>query len=83
MAAALRSTIPDKLSLARDEFFSQPEGFPYGDFNPDEVILPPDDDLDIPSEDDDAAEESKDDTETGFSTSVGRTPLSSIAFAYA
>lgn len=74
MTAAQRVTVPDRLALARDEYFSQPEGFPYGDFDPDEVILPPDDDFDIPSEDDEAAEESKDDAETGFSTSVGNLP---------
>lgn len=71
MAVSVQVSVPDRLSLAREEFFNQPDGFPYGDFNPDDVVLPPDDDLGVVSDDNEAVEEGKDDAETGFSTSVG------------
>jgi hypothetical protein len=65
----------DKLSLAKQEFFNQPEGFPYEGFDPDQVVLPPDDDCGVPSEDDEAPEEHLQDEETGFSTSIGASLL--------
>lgn len=74
MTVPAQVTVPDRLSLARQEFFSQPDGFPYGEFNPDDVVLPPGDDLGVVSDDNEAIEEGKDDAETGFSTSVGDFP---------
>lgn len=62
---------PDKLQLSRDEFFNQPDGFPFKDFDPDDVVLPPGDDLGVASDDDDAGEDGLIDAETGFSTSIG------------
>lgn len=65
------SSVPDKLRLSREEFFNQPDGFPFEEFNPDDVVLPPGDDLGVASDDDEAADEGLIDSETGFSTSIG------------
>lgn len=46
------------------------QGFPFGDFHLEDVMLPEDDDMGVPSdEDDDLEEEVK--TETGFGCVVG------------
>eukprot|EP01024_Parvocaulis_polyphysoides_P047892 TRINITY_DN453_c1_g2_i5.p2 TRINITY_DN453_c1_g2~~TRINITY_DN453_c1_g2_i5.p2 ORF type:complete len:269 (-),score=51.42 TRINITY_DN453_c1_g2_i5:390-1196(-) len=45
-------TIPDRETLAEQLHFNQPENFPFGDFNIEQVNLPDNDDLGIPSDDD-------------------------------
>jgi translation initiation factor 3 subunit B len=48
----------------------QPKGFPFGDFDVMDVMLPEGDDMDIPSDDE---EEEEDITnETGFGNIVGK-----------
>ncbi|CAK0783331.1 hypothetical protein CVIRNUC_006530 [Coccomyxa viridis] len=46
-------------------FEGQPKGFPFGDFNLEDVMLPEDDDMGIPSDDDEDLEDEVT-TETGF-----------------
>lgn len=70
-ATAIRPVVVDKFAVAKDLYFNQPEGFPYENFDPDQVVLPPDDDCGVVSEDDDIAEDDIQDEETGFSTSIG------------
>lgn len=74
-AATLRPVAVDKYAVAKDLFFNQPDGFPYDSFDPDQVVLPPDDDCGVVSEDDDIAEEDIQNEETGFSTSIGTLPF--------
>ena len=70
-ATAIRPVAVDKYAVAKDLFFNQPDGFPYDNFDPDQVVLPPGDDCGVESEDDDIAEEDIQNEETGFSTSIG------------
>ena len=51
-----------------------PQGFPFGDFHLEDVMLPEDDDLGISSEDDENLEEEVR-TETGFGCVVGEWTL--------
>ena len=51
-------------------FEGQPKGFPFEDFEFEDVMLPEDDDMGIPSEDDEVAEEELE-TETGFGSVIG------------
>jgi hypothetical protein len=46
------------------------QGFPFGDFNLEDVMLPEDDDMGIPSDDDEDLEDEVT-TETGFGCVVG------------
>lgn len=62
--------VPDRYVLAKQEFFNQPEGFPFDNFDLADVNLPPDDDLGINSEDDDEEEDTID-AETGFGSAIG------------
>jgi len=62
MAATLR---PGEEKL----FEGQPKGFPFGDFDVADVMLPEDDDMGIISEDEDEEEEIE--TESGFGSIVG------------
>lgn len=50
-------------------FIGQPRGFPFGDFDVADVMLPDGDDMGIPSEDEE--EEEIVETETGFGNIVG------------
>eukprot|EP01025_Chloroclados_australasicus_P055726 TRINITY_DN6817_c0_g2_i3.p1 TRINITY_DN6817_c0_g2~~TRINITY_DN6817_c0_g2_i3.p1 ORF type:complete len:743 (-),score=100.25 TRINITY_DN6817_c0_g2_i3:302-2470(-) len=59
-------TIPDRETLAEREYFNQPTNFPFGDFDLDEVVLPDDDDIGIPSEDEELEEEQLFQEDTGF-----------------
>ena len=52
------------------------QGFPFGDFHLEDVMLPEDDDMGIPSEDDEDLEEEVT-TETGFGCVVGERAHSS------
>lgn len=51
-------------------FEGQPSGFPFGDFDIEDVMLPEDDDMGIPS-DDDVEEEEEVHTESGFGNIIG------------
>lgn len=57
---------PDEAAL----FEGQPRGFPFGDFNIEDVMLPEEDDMGIPSDDDDIDEEDIQ-QETGFENVIG------------
>jgi len=52
---------------------SRLQGFPFGDFDLEDVMLPEDDDMGIPSDDDDDLEEEVQ-TESGFGCVVGKDP---------
>lgn len=58
-------------------FEGQPRGFPFDDFNFEDVMLPEDDDMGIPSEDDEVAEEELE-TETGFGSVIGQVAYSAV-----
>lgn len=62
---------PDKAAIAREAYFNQPEGFPFDNFDIHEVVLPPDDDLGIESDDGDVEEEATADLDTGFGSALG------------
>ena len=51
-------------------FEGQPRGFPFDDFEFEDVMLPEGDDMGIASEDDEVAEEELE-TETGFGSVIG------------
>jgi hypothetical protein len=69
--SSIRPVVIDKFAVAKEEYFNQPDGFPFEGFDPDQVLLPPGDDCGVVSEDDDIAEEDIQNEETGFSTSIG------------
>ncbi len=61
------------IALRPDEerrFEGQPKGFPFDGFKVEDVMLPEDDDMGIPSEDDEDDEEEIQ-TETGFGSVIG------------
>lgn len=60
----------DRLAIARELFPEQPEGFPYENFDLPHLKMPEDDDMGIPSDDDDVDVEEVE-TETGFGSVVG------------
>jgi hypothetical protein len=66
---------PDKFALAKEAYFNQPDGFPFDGFQLEDIVLPPDDDMGIESDDGDVAEEATDNLETGFSSSIGESLL--------
>ena len=51
-------------------FAGQPRGFPFGDFDPEDVMLPEGDDMGIPSDDEEQHEEEVQ-TESGFGNVIG------------
>ena len=53
------------------KYAGQPRGFPFGDFELDDVMVPDGDDMGIASEDDDAHNEEEIVTETGFGSVIG------------
>ena len=55
-------------------FEGQPKGFPFDDFEVDDIMLPDGDDMDIPSDDDDAADEEEIQAESGFGSVIGAAP---------
>ena len=62
------------MALRPDEeklFEGQPRGFPFGDFDLEDVMLPEDDDMGIPSETDEDAQEEDVQTESGFGNVLG------------
>lgn len=61
-------------------FEGQPKGFPFGDFDLADVMLPEGEDMDIPS---DAEEEEEEDvkTESGFGNVLGEPPPAAAAAA--
>lgn len=65
MAAAI-----DRAELARELFPDQAPGFPYVDFDLQHIRMPRDDDMGIPSDDDDVDDEEIQ-TETGFGSVIG------------
>jgi translation initiation factor 3 subunit B len=64
MAVVLR---PDEEKL----FEGQPKGFPFGDFDIDDVMLPEGDDMGFPSDDEGADQEDEVKAESGFGNVVG------------
>lgn len=54
-------------------FEGQPRGFPFGDFDVMDVMLPEGDDMDIPSDDEEEEEEVQ--TESGFGNIIGKDPV--------
>ncbi len=60
----------DPLAVAQQLFRDQPPGFPYENFDLEELILPDGDDMGIPSDDEDVDEEEVE-TESGFGSVVG------------
>uniref|UniRef100_A0A383V8L2 Eukaryotic translation initiation factor 3 subunit B n=2 Tax=Tetradesmus obliquus TaxID=3088 RepID=A0A383V8L2_TETOB len=59
----------DPLEVARSLFRDQPAGFPYENFDLEELILPEDDDMGIRSDEDEEEEEELE-TETGFGSVI-------------
>ena len=64
---------PDKFELAKQEYFNQPDGFPYGQFRLEDVNLPPEEEAEATKEDDEeaVAQEVVATQETGFGTCIG------------
>lgn len=52
-------------------FEGQPKGFPFGDFDLEDVMLPEDDDMGIPSDTDDDGQEEDVQAESGFANVLG------------
>jgi hypothetical protein len=65
MMAAMQVLKPDEEKL----FHGQPKGFPFGDFDLEDVMLPEDDDMGVPSDDEEQEEVLQ--TETGFGNVLG------------
>lgn len=66
MADVLLPLRPDEEKM----FVGQPKGFPLGDFDINDVMLPADDDFGVESDDDDIAEDEIV-TESGFGSVIG------------
>ena len=65
---------PEQVEAQIEKLFEgQPRGFPFGDFEVDDIMLPDGDDMDIPSDDDDAADEEDIQAESGFGSVIGAT----------
>lgn len=56
-------------------FEGQPKGFPFGDFDLEDVMLPEDDDMGIPSDTDDDGQEDDVQAESGFGNVLGASVL--------
>jgi translation initiation factor 3 subunit B len=52
-------------------FEGQPKGFPFGDFDLEDVMLPEDDNMGIPSDTDEDGQEEDLQTESGFGNVLG------------
>ncbi|PNH05051.1 Eukaryotic translation initiation factor 3 subunit B [Tetrabaena socialis] len=63
------ATVEQALEVARDLFPDLPAGFPYEDFQLEELILPDGDDMGIHSDDDDVKEEDVQ-TQSGFGSCI-------------
>jgi hypothetical protein len=77
MPAATLAEIPspEQVEAQIEKLFEgQPRGFPFGDFEVDDIMLPDGDDMDIPSDDDDAADEEEIQAESGFGSVIGAAP---------
>ncbi len=62
------------MALRPDEekmFEGQPRGFPFGEFDLEDVMLPEDDDMGIPSDTDEDGQEDDVQTESGFGNVLG------------
>ena len=70
MAAVLGPLRPEEEKL----FEGQPKGFPFEEFALEDVMLPEDDDMDIPSEED-SDEEEEIESESGFGSVIGRSHM--------
>ena len=63
---------PEQVEAQIEKLFEgQPKGFPFHDFEVDDIMLPDGDDMDIPSDDDDAADEEEIQAESGFGSVIG------------
>lgn len=65
------------LTLTAEEqhmFEGQPRGFPFGDFDLEDVMLPEDDDMGIPSDTDEDGQEEDVQAESGFGNVLGALP---------
>ena len=63
---------PEQVEAQIEKLFEgQPKGFPFHDFEVDDIMLPDGDDMDIPSDDDDAADEEEILAESGFGSVIG------------
>ncbi len=60
----------DVYDVAKQLFPDLPQGFPYDNFDLEELILPPGDDMGIKSDDDDVKDEDVQ-TQSGFGSCVG------------
>ena len=70
---ALEVKVPTKLELAKEEFFNQPDGFPFEKFRIEDVALPPDEEraaLQVDDEEE-VAQDVAASQETGFGSSIG------------
>lgn len=62
---------PTQRELAKEEYFNQPDGFPFEGFELDDVLLPPNENMGIESGDDSEELEDALDAETGFGSAIG------------
>jgi hypothetical protein len=72
-AGSVDVKIPDKLTLAKEAYFSQPDGFPFEDFRLEDVNLPPEEEEAALQVDDEeaVAQDVAATQETGFGSSIG------------
>lgn len=73
---ALDVKVPTKLELAKEEFFNQPDGFPFEKFRIEDVTLPPDEERAATQVDDEeeVAQDVAASQETGFGSSISAPP---------
>lgn len=66
--------VPDKLELAKQAYFNQPDGFPFGDFRLEDVNLPPEDASAVEEDNDvdSVAQDGAASHETGYGSSIGK-----------
>jgi hypothetical protein len=72
-SSVVEAKVPDKLELAKQEFFNQPDGFPFEGFKLEDVNLPPDEEAAAVREVDEEAVEQDvaASQETGFGSIIG------------
>ena len=70
--------VPDRHELAKQEYFNQPDGFPFEGFELQDVLLPPGETMGINSDDDDE-EEDIISSETGFGSAIGTAFLTNFS----
>lgn len=70
MASAVEEDVIDRYQIAAELFKDMPEGFPYENYELEDITVPEGDDMGIPDVND-AGDEEDVETETGFGSLIG------------